>query len=31
VVFTEGKDNSQNRSILPFISQKVAEKIMQIH
>lgn len=31
VVFTEGKDNSQNRSILPFISQRVAEKIMQFN
>lgn len=25
VVFTEGKDNSQNKEILPFISQKVLE------
>jgi hypothetical protein len=25
IVFTEGKDNSQNKEILPFISQKFAE------
>jgi hypothetical protein len=25
IVFTEGKDNSQNREILPFISQRFAE------
>jgi hypothetical protein len=27
VIFTEGKAQSQNEAILPFISQKVAETI----
>lgn len=28
IVFTEGKENSQNREILPFISQKFAQSII---
>jgi beta-lactamase class A len=30
VVFTEGKDNSQNREILPFISQQLAAMMSEI-
>lgn len=29
IVFTEGKENSQNKAILPFISQKFFELILQ--
>ena len=30
VVFTEGKENAQNRSILPFISQSVIEALVSL-
>lgn len=29
VVFTEGKENAQNKSILPFISQSIVEAMLQ--
>lgn len=30
-VFTEGKDNAQNKSILPFISQSVVEALLNLN
>jgi hypothetical protein len=31
VIFTEGRENSQNRKLLPFLSSCFAEAIAQIY